>query len=841
MTSSNPSSSTSVPISTSSTSTSSTSTSASTSRRSFQFPTTSLHHHQAYHPLSHHLSTSTSPAHFNHTANHSWSNSPPTRPYNHHILTHPLYRLPSSSSRLSSNRQSTATPQLSTPPHQPLLIPQAQPPAFLNPALQSQSEWFDRPDSRSSSSQSQSTALPNSVLNSFPSASRPSKLSQPVPYKNFHVWTEEWPRQWGWTGVDIPVHNLKALRDEIENVGFPHSELQPELSTNTEAGVGEETTGSGEVVSCSFASNKWKVEVIKGHSRRPSAPTTPTTHLANLTSIPATTSIPSNGDLSLYLTCHELEVDWPTSRSISTSIIVSIKEPRIPVNLNPITDLGSTSEGWIWRVCCEERSFERESEVWECHTFPSLSKILENPRVAMYDSFIITIQIATPSTVSLPQIPNSSYIPHTLLQGLESLVDDQNTSDLQILVTEYDPSLSLTASEHPIPPRHRKRVLYAHSAILKSRSEYFRAMLGDDEQGGWAEGGRGENRKLGLLKIEDFDFNCVYWLLRWLYSNRIFFVDQEDVRTECFLGSSLTQAAYPASDDVLPHSWNWRTYAEAEDGELPGTEGETTAESVVSDNAHDLLETVSESGINSSVHGTPRVATASSTATSASGRGRPRGGSTTASANSAGKRRTSSSGFPGPLSPLLSQSPSHGLHSRSAGSSGTRAPASRDASGAPRTSSGSFSRPIHHTNPNAEPSGRSRSAEVAAPPSSDGVWLTGEPHSHPVAVQSKASALSMYRLAHRYELTNLQELAMTHLVANLTPSTAFPLLLASFVFPELHTEIKAYCLANYYAILQEPEFSRCYTEVGDGLWEHGGEVLLSFTMSLMPGPNPAWY
>lgn len=814
-------------------------TASASSRRSFQFPSTSLH--QSYHPLSHHHSTSTSTSNslFNHPSTSSWSNSPPTRPYNS-ILSHPLYRLPTSASRLSSNRQSAA--QLSTPPHQPLHIPQPQQPAYLNPSLQLQSEWFDRPDSRSSS-QSQSTTLP-SALNSIPLGSRPPKLSQPVPYKNFHIWTEEWPRQWGWTGVDIPVHNVKALRDDIENVGFPNSELElPHDSTTIEATVGDDATGLGEVISCSFASNKWKVEVIKGHSRRPSAPTTPTSRLSNVTSIPATTPSPASSDLSLYLTCHELEVDWPTSRSISTSIIVSIKEPRIPVNLNPITDLGSASEGWIWRVCCEERSFERESEVWECHTFPSLSKLLENPRVAMYDSFIITIQIATPSTVSLPQIPNSSYIPHTLLQGLESLVDDQNTSDLQILVTEYDPSLSLTSSDHPIPPRHRKRALYAHSAILKSRSEYFRAMLGDDEQGGWAEGGtnRGENRKLGLVKIEDFDFNCVYWLLRWLYSNRIFFVDQEDVRTECFLGSSLTQAAYPSSDDALPHSWSWRTYGEADEGEHAALEGETTAESVMSDNAHDLLETVSESGINSSVHGTPRVAIASSTAASASGRGRPRGGSTTAAASSAGKRRTTSSGFPPPLSPLVSQSPSHGLHSRSAGSSGTRTPSSRDATGAPRASSGSLSRSTHHTNPNADPSTRSRPTEVTVPPSSDGAWLSGEPHSHPVAVQSKASALSMYRLAHRYELTNLQELAMTHLVANLTPSTAFPLLLASFVFPELHTEIKAYCLANYYAILQEPEFSRCYAEVGEGLWEHGGEVLLSFTMSLMPGPAPTWY
>lgn len=107
--------------------------------------------------------------------------------------------------------------------------------------------------------------------------------------------------------------------------------------------------------------------------------------------------------------------------------------------------------------------------------------------------------------------------PSSLLQGLETLIDDQNTSDIQILVTEYDSPALVESSGHPTPPRYRKRLLFAHSAILKSRSEYFCAMLGNDEQDGWAESGRGENRKLGLIKIEDFDFNCVYWVRLCLF------------------------------------------------------------------------------------------------------------------------------------------------------------------------------------------------------------------------------------------------------------------------------------------------------------------------------------
>ncbi|WAQ93380.1 hypothetical protein PtA15_18A441 [Puccinia triticina] len=74
-------------------------------------------------------------------------------------------------------------------------------------------------------------------------------------------------------------------------------------------------------------------------------------------------------------------------------------------------------------------------------------------------------------------------------------------------------------------------------------------------------------------------------------------------------------------------------------------------------------------------------------------------------------------------------------------------------------------------------------------------------------VAHDSSAFSVYRLAHCYELTDLQHIVITHLCSHLTPASAFPILLASFVFPELHAQVKAYCLAHYFEILSQPEFS----------------------------------
>lgn len=90
----------------------------------------------------------------------------------------------------------------------------------------------------------------------------------------------------------------------------------------------------------------------------------------------------------------------------------------------------------------------------------------------------------------------------------------------------------------------------------------------------------------------------------------------------------------------------------------------------------------------------------------------------------------------------------------------------------------------------------------------------------------------MYRLAHRYRLEPLMDLSLSHLTSSLTPTTAFPLLLSTHHFPQLHAEIRGYCLANCWRIVGEGEVERCFQEVGEGMWDNGGEVLLSFTMSV---------
>ncbi|POW08017.1 hypothetical protein PSTT_07787 [Puccinia striiformis] len=546
---------------------------------------------------------------------------------------------------------------------------------------------------------------------------------------------QQWPRQWLWTGVEIPVLNLRALRDSIE----PNHSLE-----------------SGEVLSYSFGSDRWKVEVVKGHhNRRTSAPTTPTNtthhHPGN------TSQQQDSSTLSLYLTCHELEVDWPVSRSIDTSILISIKVPNLPTHSFPITNLNSLDEGWIWTTGTDFHAFEREREVWESHDFPSLSSLLNNPKIAQFDAFILSIQIGTPpykfTGSCLPQLPNLSYVPHSILESLESLLDDCNTSDLQIIVTEIESETSVQEESeiesNRSKTRSRKRILYAHSSILKSRSDYFKTMLTDEEGGGggWAESGRNHvnhasdsqrihaRRKLGLIRIMDFDFVTVYWStmsfridLRNQYSNQPphHHVDQE--------GGSGNES----------QEWEWQNHGEKNQNTSEDKEG--------------------------------------------------------------------------------SSNPDHNLTGSS--SSSSRDPIARSST-SPRINTDCSAT---HLNPNPDLNHNNNSSNLQSD------WISGDPHSHPLKMTTKASAFSIYRLAHRYELITLQNLALTHLCSNLNPATAFPFLLASFIFPELHTQVKAYCLANYFQILQEPEFSRCYAEVGDGLWEHGGEVLLSFTMSLMPGP-----
>lgn len=100
-----------------------------------------------------------------------------------------------------------------------------------------------------------------------------------------------------------------------------------------------------------------------------------------------------------------------------------------------------------------------------------------------------------------------------------------------------------------------------------------------------------------------------------------------------------------------------------------------------------------------------------------------------------------------------------------------------------------------------------------------------DPHPHPARLDVLPSALQVYKMANRYILPDLADLALRNVVSNLTPATSFPMLLATSLYPDLYASIRTYCLTNYYLVSVCPEFKRCFQDIGLGVWgEAGGEV-----------------
>lgn len=63
----------------------------------------------------------------------------------------------------------------------------------------------------------------------------------------------------------------------------------------------------------------------------------------------------------------------------------------------------------------------------EC-IMPSLSSLLENPRISETDSFVICIQIHSPAGPQYPQHPSAYYVPRDLLDGVEASLDNPRKS-----------------------------------------------------------------------------------------------------------------------------------------------------------------------------------------------------------------------------------------------------------------------------------------------------------------------------------------------------------------------------------------------------------------------------
>ncbi|KAH9006742.1 hypothetical protein EDB86DRAFT_3112480 [Lactarius hatsudake] len=387
-----------------------------------------------------------------------------------------------------------------------------------------QESWDQRPTSGSSSS--------NTMWHSTNTAAKRAATGAPVASAT----QDDLTRHWSFTAFEWVVHDVAKLRDFVEDRG------QDEIP---EGRVGPDRDGF-EILKESpmLGDGKYKLEI---------APT-----------------------LSLYVT--SLMLDYANAEyEISASMLAAIK-----CQDDRVGERGARAD-WAWDTWQTEWTFRQDNEVWQC-ALPSLSSLLENPRIRQTDSFVICIQIHTPTGPFFPQHPSAYYVPRDLLEGLEASLDNSNTGDVQFICLEKASRDHSQTPTSPTPPNTcqfgesallitaRKRVIYAHSDILIRRSDYFSSMLSS----AFAETLPSGERKTHTIIVEEADFVTIYWLLKWVYANWLLFKEEDDPRS-AVEGIGAGWSARWLSPQGTDGEWDWKTISKNNtiDDNLSAASGES--------------------------------------------------------------------------------------------------------------------------------------------------------------------------------------------------------------------------------------------------------------------------
>lgn len=623
------------------------------------------------------------------------------------------------------------------------------------------------------------------------------------------------------------IPEARLLREEVEC-----SPLPSEVERSVSAGAGKSEVWTTQPI---FGDGKWKLELVR--SSRPSSSQQSDALRGDDAAesvAPASTTV-----LSIYLTSMVLDYS-PAGLEIPTTVMLGIRPPH--------SRFRSSRDGtWIWQRFFDY-TFRHENEYLECHELPSISELLKHDDVQAQDCFNLTVQVstgprATPSAQAMARpgarnvnskhgtmspfiVEDNQLVHHSLIHGLERLIDCNATGDVVLIVRERglrrqtvqradraDASRSESGSTLeegddivPAPigdPSDaacadssqadgcvfvRDRVLWAHSSILSARSEFFRVML----QSNFVEGQEliFDGRRVKALRMQDADFTTVYWLLRYLYLEEVSFVPHEDVRSAALDDDWMSTSSTSAGSDPYAF-WEWTPLEQANAG-------------ASGDRSESAVQTTSSGGTMSSdvagvtYHSAHLRSSVSSRQAQHHHASEPANRSQASPTNigAQGGRRAQSSASQELLSPYGSLNRRQHQQQR------------------PHLQSGSGEW-------DARPSGARGAPDV--PPESDTsnapllhYALSREPHAHPCNKPSPASALALYRLAHRYHQEGLLDLAKAHLVGTLTPQSAFAVLLATSVYEELHAHVKAYVLDKWETVSQTPEFGRCCDEVSAG-------------------------
>ncbi|KIK67825.1 hypothetical protein GYMLUDRAFT_155333 [Collybiopsis luxurians FD-317 M1] len=655
-------------------------------------------------------------------------------------------------------------------------------------------------------------------------------------------------RSWTFMGFEWEVKNVRKLRNFIEGV-LPHP------SSETEAEDFDLLKHSPVI-----GDGKFKLEIAR---------TTPVSTSSKSLASP----IPR---LSLYITPLNLEFAHP-QYELSATMMAGIK-----CQDDKAGERGARAD-WPFEVW-DDWVFRTDNEVWEC-ALPSLSTLLSHPRIAATDSFIISIQIHSPAGPSLPAQPSVYYVPKDLLDGLESSLDNPNTGDVQFICLEKlpldassspsltpevlspvtatsrshnRPSSSASSNALPLSPfasemTARKRVIYAHSDILISRSEYFATML----TSAFCEKKVDSNgRKIFTIIVEEADFETMYWLLKYVYANWLLFKEVDDPRqavegvgkgwsANWLRGAHSTSGLGSMNLNVHRGNgggeWDWKLFPKhgssaptsiTEDYPEPRSSGSGESfdgrksrsplgKSKAPDSQQHMRSATTPTGrsqVNTSPGSgtTQKAGTSSTTQRTAnsmpSGANRGvRGGSLNVSSNvPPGSSPVRTKHVPMPLNP----GPTPGPHSHYSG-----VPVS----------------PNTHTHTQ-----RSRESTMGPNPKSNS-HADSDPHPHPTPAPPPASALSIYQVAHRYSMPGLSALALDHMISTLSPERCFALLLAVESWDEVKGLVEDYVVDKWDEVSGSEEFEFCCQEVAAGEWgPEGGKTLMALFRRLR-SPNTMMY
>jgi hypothetical protein len=104
-------------------------------------------------------------------------------------------------------------------------------------------------------------------------------------------------------------------------------------------------------------------------------------------------------------------------------------------------------------------------------------------------------------------------VPKDMVDAMAALIDVPNGADVKFVCLEHEieaESEGQVGGEEKM--RSRKRVIYANSQVLTSRSQYFQDLFATT----FVESAQASTDRFKTVVVESADYNTVYWMLRYV-------------------------------------------------------------------------------------------------------------------------------------------------------------------------------------------------------------------------------------------------------------------------------------------------------------------------------------